>query len=63
MLSMAMEDMDVDKADEIMEKLMEFQYGEEAREVIERLQAAVKGLDSDTVEELTSRLIGKGMAL
>lgn len=51
-LAVAMEELDVDVADEIMEQLMEYRYDDTEQEKINKLIVAVRGLDSDTVQEI-----------
>ena len=57
MLNDAMEDMDIDKADGIVELLKEFAYPEKLNELMEQLYAAVSGIDDAKVAELTKEII------
>ena len=50
MLRTAMEDMDIDSADEVMKYLKQFEYEEPIEELIRDLDAAVINLDSKKVE-------------
>ena len=52
MLSMAMEEMDIDAMDESMAKLEEFQYTEDVQANIEELSICVTNLDSEQAESL-----------
>ena len=57
MLVHAMDDMDVDTADAVMEKLEQYHYPDTAEEMLQRLHAAVTGLDSEAVEETVNKLM------
>ncbi|MBQ4524322.1 MAG: response regulator [Lachnospiraceae bacterium] len=50
MLSVAMEEMDIDAMDEVMAKLEGFQYTENMQSSIEQLEICVTNLDSDEAE-------------
>lgn len=52
----AMEDMDVDTADEIMEQIKRFQYPDSVMPVMEKLGLAVENLDVGQVANLTREL-------
>ena len=49
LLNSAMEEYDVDAADEIIRQLSEFRYTQEGKEVFVEMSAAVKNLDADGV--------------
>ena len=49
MLNSAMEEYDVDAADEIIRQLSEFRYTQEVKKVFMEMSAAVKNLDADGV--------------
>ena len=53
-LNAAMDDMDVDTADAIMEELQQFSYEEEEEEAIQDLKIAVRNLDQDRVLEISN---------
>ena len=56
MLNEAMKDMDIDKADEIVELLKAFVYPEELKEIMEQLFAAVSNIDDVRIAELTEHI-------
>lgn len=56
-LKSAMEDMDVDVADEIVLKLKGYRYKDEIMPLIEQLGGAVADLDEDRVNELADEII------
>lgn len=51
LLTQAMEEYDVDTADEIIEKLSHFHYSQEKKEIYDKIAAAVRCLDADAVAE------------
>ncbi|MBQ1548724.1 MAG: response regulator [Lachnospiraceae bacterium] len=60
MLKEAMEDFDVDKADEYVLKLKEYSYPEGTKDIIKQLAGAVSDLDSDLVNELCDKITENG---
>ena len=56
MLEQAMDDFDVDAADEVAGKLASYSYDKETAELIEKLVAAVKNLDQYEAFEITERI-------
>ncbi len=60
MLKIAMDDMDIDKSDELMEQLKAFRYPAEIADVIGQLSGAVADLDSDLVAELVDKIMDRG---
>ncbi len=54
MIKVAMVDLDVDKADPIMEELLQYTYAQDVQEKMEELRAAVASLDGDLAESLVS---------
>ena len=54
----AMEDLDIDAADEAVKELLKYDYPEEAREKLAALKASVTDLDTDGTEENVSALAG-----
>ena len=56
MLGQAMEDFDVDAADDIIEKMKSYKYEPEIEELIKSLTAAVKDLDQDEAESIMGRI-------
>nr|MCR5451274.1 response regulator [Lachnospiraceae bacterium] len=59
MLRLAMEDFDVDKADELMALLKTYKYPDEVNEKIEELGGAVTDLDSDLCNEIVAYIMEK----
>lgn len=59
LLQRAIEDMDVDTMDEIMEHLQQFQYPPDIQKLVDGLNAAVINLDHELAEELIPELINK----
>ena len=57
LLTQAMEEYDVDVADEIIERLSHYRYSEEKKAVFDEMAAAVRRLDADAVEEGASKLL------
>lgn len=57
LLENAMEEMDVDTADEIMHQLKRYAYREEAAEAVENLALAVMDLDQERTAEWSNRLL------
>ena len=57
LLTQAMEEYDVDVADEIIERLSHYRYSEEKKAVFDEVAAAVRRLDADAVEEGASKLL------
>lgn len=57
MLNEAMQNMDIDKADEIVELLKEFMYPEKLNGIMEQLYEAVSNIDDVKVSELTKEII------
>lgn len=60
MLRLAMDDMDIDQSDELMEQLKGFRYPPEVSDIIGQLKGAVADLDSDMVSELVDKVIENG---
>ncbi len=60
MLRLAMDDMDIDKSDELMEQLKEYRYPTEIADIITQLKGAVADLDSDLVSELVDKVVANG---
>ncbi|MBR1744174.1 MAG: hypothetical protein IJ733_20395 [Lachnospiraceae bacterium] len=56
-LKSALEDFDVDSADEQMAELLKYRYPEEAGEKLRRLQAAVADLDVEPAKELVGGIL------
>ncbi len=52
----AVDDMDVEVSDELMKKLMQYDYPEEVSEHISELSSAVVDLDYDTVAEIVEKI-------
>ncbi|MBO6214537.1 MAG: hypothetical protein J6N76_03245, partial [Lachnospiraceae bacterium] len=59
-LKAAMEEMDIDRADEIMTELKQYRYPDEVMDTIDNLGAAVSDLDEDLVGELSDQITDKG---
>lgn len=57
LLQTAMEDMDVDTMDEIMEHLQQFRYPPDIQTLVDQLSAAVVNLDSELADELIPELM------
>ncbi|MBQ7677243.1 MAG: response regulator [Lachnospiraceae bacterium] len=57
MLKMAMEDMDIDQSDALMEQLKGFKYPPAVSEIMAQMSGAVADLDSDLVTELADSII------
>ena len=57
MLNEAMQNMDIDKADEIVELLKEFVYPKELNSIMEKLYEAVSNIDDVKVAGLTKEII------
>ena len=56
LLESAMEDMDIDTADEIIKQIIKFQYPEQILVNIEKLAVAVTNIDSEQVTECVEKL-------
>ena len=56
-LTQAMEEYDVDVADEIIERLSHYRYSKEKKAVFDEVAAAVRRLDADAVMEGASKLL------
>lgn len=56
MLIPAMEDLDIDTADEIMAKMKKYTFGGEADALIGKMAGAVKNLDEDEVKAIADEL-------
>lgn len=56
-LKEAMENMDIDAADETMKQLQQYQFGETIQEKIEQLAVAVVNLDGESVNSLIDELL------
>ena len=52
----AIEDVDVDTADECIGELLKFKYPKEARAILEELRSAVENIDEEEVRSLSARL-------
>lgn len=59
LLTKAMEDMDVDKADEIIDILKGFDYSGELKDLMKQLSVAVKNLDEQRVKDLCNEIFAK----
>lgn len=59
MLKIAMEDMDIDVADESMNQLRQYDYPENMQIIVEQLSAAVTNLDSEQVTSSAEKLINQ----
>ncbi|MBQ9199132.1 MAG: response regulator [Lachnospiraceae bacterium] len=59
MLKNAMNDMDLDSADEMMEALLQYEYPDEPAKDIEELKIAVEAIDEELCSEITERLLEK----
>ena len=60
LLKSAMEDMDVDQADELVNDLKGYKYPSEIKDIINRIAAAVSDLDDAAVAEMADEITGKG---
>ena len=58
-LQTAMEDMDIDASDAIMDAIRQFEFTGEQQEIIDGLSTAVVNLDSDQTEELINQMMIK----
>lgn len=58
MLIPAMEDLDVDTADEIMEKMRKYTFGAEIDALVGKLNGAVKNLDEDETKAVIEQIRG-----
>lgn len=56
LLENAIEDMDIDTADEIMEQIRRFQYPDNVNEIIDKLGAAVMNIDGEQVADCIEKL-------
>lgn len=56
-LRYAMEDMDIDVSDEMMERLRQYEFSEHMQDIIEELGSAVVNLDSDQAIRLAEELL------
>lgn len=56
-LRYAMEDMDIDVSDEMMEQIRQYEFPKHIQELVEKLSAAVVNLDSEETARLTDELI------
>lgn len=57
MLRVAMEDLDIDRADEMMDNLKKYEYPDGAGEDLKSLETAVANLDSDAAGETITKLM------
>ncbi len=57
LLRPALEDLDVDSADDIMSKMKEFSFGPEVDQLVPKLNAAVKNLDEDLANQIMDQMI------
>ena len=55
-LCSAMEDMDIDASDEIMEQIRQYEYEEEMQQFVDELSTAVVNLDSEHVTALVEKM-------
>jgi len=55
-LNKAMEDMDIDASDEIMEQIRQYEYEEEMQQFVDELSTAVVNLDSEHVTALVEKM-------
>ena len=56
LLETAMEDLDVDTADELMGKMKDYNFSKEIRELLIQLKAAVTDLNEDEVKEISDKI-------
>ena len=48
-LGVAMDEMDIDASDEIMEEIRQYEYAEEVQQLVDELSTAVVNLDGERV--------------
>lgn len=58
-LQAAMEELDIDVADEAMNQLRQYEYAKDIQALVEQLGVAVTNLDSDTAAQLTGEILNK----
>ena len=59
MVRISMQEMDIDRADECMKQLREFDFPEEIRQNMQKLAEAVTNLDAEESERLADLLCGQ----
>lgn len=56
MLNNAVQEMEIDEADQIMEQLQKYEYSEEIQSLVKKLSAAVTGIDMDRVASIVEEI-------